>query len=280
MRIRQILNNNAVMTLDNSGSEIVAMGKGIAFSRKKGERVDPTQVEKIFTINDIGDFGYLKDLINEIPIEYFITADKIVQKAKLILGKPLNQNIHILLSDHLYGAVVRQKRNKPLTNILNHEIKRFYTDEYAVGLYAINLIKKEFNVELLEDEAGFIALHLFNAQMDGEFTEAQDMAKMIKEILTIVRDFFNIELDEENVQYFRFMTHLKFFAYRVFSKQTYEKEDERDLLALMSKEKPEVFRCVSKIEEHLHNSYKYKMSSEEKLYLVIHISKVITTAVK
>ena len=48
--MEKILNNNAVMALDENGRETVVMGRGIAFKKRIGEEIDDEQVEKTFTL--------------------------------------------------------------------------------------------------------------------------------------------------------------------------------------------------------------------------------------
>lgn len=280
MIIQKILNNNVVVSQNEENEEVIVMGRGLAFSKKNGDRISKDQIDKVFVLQNNDNLSHFTELLKQIPIEYFMITDQIIQKAKLVLGKPLNENLYISLSDHLYGTVERHQRGVELKNVLNLEIKRFYADEYAVGLYAITLIEDELKVRLPEDEAGFIALHLFNGQMEDDFHEAMDMTEMIQRILKQVEDFFDIQFNEESVYFFRFMTHLKFFAYRVLSGKTYDGEDEKALLGLMSKKHPEAYACVLEVSKCLNEEYHYIMSSEEKLYLTIHISKVVMEGVQ
>ena len=49
MVIKKVLNNNAAIVLEGE-KEIVVMGKGIAFQRKKGEEIDKKSgAENIYT---------------------------------------------------------------------------------------------------------------------------------------------------------------------------------------------------------------------------------------
>lgn len=275
MIIHKILNNNVIVSKNEEGVQSIAMGRGLAFSREVGDVIDKALVDKVFELKGEENLDRFKSLVNEIPLEYFMVADLIIKKAKIVLGKPLNDNLYISLSDHIYGVVERQKKGVTLTNVLNYEIKRFYSDEYAVGLYALKVIKEELGAQLIDDEAGFIALHLFNAQLDDGFHEAMEMTEMIQLILSIVTKFFDIELDEESLHFFRFMTHLKFFSYRVLSGNTYDGENDQELMVLMTRKNPDVYACVLEISSDLLKFYNYKLSTEEKLYLLIHISKVV-----
>ena len=46
MRIYKLLNNNAVIVLDENNREVILTGRGIAFKKKVGDLIDQTQVEK------------------------------------------------------------------------------------------------------------------------------------------------------------------------------------------------------------------------------------------
>ena len=44
------------------------------------------------------------------------------------------------------------------------EIRHYYNHKYRIGLEAIAVIRKYLDLELPVDEAGFIALHILNAE--------------------------------------------------------------------------------------------------------------------
>ena len=105
-----------------------------------------------------------------------------------------------------------------IKNALLWEIKRFYNHEYLIGKEALSIIKNRLAIELPEDEAGFIALHIVNAELDmAQVSQVSEMAKIIQHILNIVKYHFSMELDEYSLNYERFVTHLKFFVQRLFS---------------------------------------------------------------
>ena len=65
-------------------------------------------------------------------------------------------------------------------------------------------------MELSEDEAGFIALHIVNGQLHLETKSVREITTLMQQIETIVRMRFAITLDPDSVYYYRFITHLKF----------------------------------------------------------------------
>lgn len=123
-------------------------------------------------------------------------------------------------------------------------MKKFYNAEFQVGLKALDIVKQELDVELPEDEAGFIAMHLVNAQMGGQMNQSRNMPAMIKDILNIVRYTFQVELDEKSLSYERFVTHLRFFVQRVISREDSERNDEEfdQLIAIVSRVPTNVHR--------------------------------------
>ena len=73
-------------------------------------------------------------------------------------------------------AIERKQQGIVVANELSWEMKKFYNAEFQVGLKALDIVKQELDVELPEDEAGFIAMHLVNAQMGGQMNQSQEYA--------------------------------------------------------------------------------------------------------
>ncbi len=48
MIIERVLNNNSLITLDKFGYEVVLVGKGIGFKKKRGDKVDLKDVNGCF----------------------------------------------------------------------------------------------------------------------------------------------------------------------------------------------------------------------------------------
>lgn len=184
--------------------------------------------------------------------------------------------VYISLTDHIYNAIERHKQGIIVANGLSWETKRLYSEEHEVGLEALEIIKKEFDINLSEDEAAFIALHFVNANLNEEMPILIEMTKLIQEILNIVKYNFNIEFALESLGYYRFITHLKFFAQRLFNNKINEKDEENDLFYIIKEKYNESYKCVMKIQKFILERYKYDLSKEEMLYLIIHIQKLIS----
>ncbi|KAI4449461.1 Transcription antiterminator LicT [Eubacterium plexicaudatum ASF492] len=54
MVVRQILNNNLILSKNSAGEEIIVKGKGIGFQKSKGDVIEEERIEKIFTFAQSG----------------------------------------------------------------------------------------------------------------------------------------------------------------------------------------------------------------------------------
>ena len=276
MKVGKILNNNVVVVVEDGKTEKIVMGRGIGFGKKIGDTIDEDKIDKTFLLENSENNNKLQQLLKDIPIEYFNAAEKIIEYAKTKAERSLNDFLYITLMDHIYMAIVRTKDGVNIKNMMLWDIKKFYKDEYNIGLKALDIIEEDFNVRLSDDEAGFIALHIVNAQTNSDFNcidEMEDITKLIQKIVLIVERHFNIKFNEDSVYYNRFLTHLKFFALRLFQKNIYNDKEDEDLLTIVKLKYKDAYECTLKIAEYILLSYSYDISDEEKLYLTIHIEK-------
>ncbi|MBA0168060.1 BglG family transcription antiterminator LicT [Pectobacterium sp. CFBP8739] len=275
MKIAKILNNNVVTVIDENNNESVVMGRGLGFKKHSGDLLDETLIERVFVMKSGELTSRLQELLSEIPMDVITTADKIILLAKERLPGKLQNSVYISLTDHCHFSIERHKQGVDIRNVLLWEIKRLYPKEFAVGLEALDIIEQRLAVRLPEDEAGFIALHLVNAQLDSEMPEVLQITKIMQEILNIVKYQLNLDYNEHALSYHRFVTHLKFFAQRLIGKSTVFSDDES--LHDVVKERYQLsYRCAEKIQTHIIQKYHYTLTKEELMFLTIHIERVRT----
>lgn len=273
MEISKVLNNNVAVVIENNEEKIV-MGRGICFKKKTGDTIEPETIDKVFYLHNQEVLSRFKELVVDIPLEYLEIGEEIMDEARLSLGKALNDNIYISMVDHIYTAVVRAKDDILVKNALLWDIQRFYKEEYQIGKKALEIIEKKTGVLLPNDEAGFIALHIVNGQLDEDVHDMYEITKIMQEIENIVRYHFKIEFNEESAYYYRFITHLKFFAQRLVEHKKQNKQED-DLLEVVQVKYANAYQCVEKNAIYIKNQYNYELYDEEKLYLTIHIHRVV-----
>lgn len=272
MKIAKILNNNVVVVQDERGGEQVVMGRGLAFQKRVGDDLDTALIEKVFALQSDELVRRLGELLSQIPLEVMTTCDRIIGLAAQRLGK-LQDSLYITLTDHCYFAIERQKKGLAIKNVLLWDIKRLYPKEFELGQEARAIIARRLNVELEEDEAGFIALHLVTAQLNSEMPDVMHVTRVMQEILQLVKYQLQLEYDEESLSYQRFVTHLKFFAQRMLTRTVVE-DDDVTLHTAVKDNYAKAWKCTEKIAQHLNKSYQRDLTTEEIMFLAIHIERV------
>lgn len=274
VKIRKILNNNAVTALNYKGEEIVLMGLGVAFQKKSGDEIDNERIERIFTLQNKEVSERLKTILNEISIECLSVADEIVKNAEKELEKKLDECVFLALADHINFAISRYKQGTIVKNPMRWEVRRFYKKEYEIALNALNLIEEKLKVKFEEDEAAHITLHIVNAELSVEMPEVVDITNMIDGILNVIKYHFKITFDEDSLNYYRLVTHLKFFAERILTRKESDEYDDY-LFNLLKERYNEAYECVNRIKIFIQKKYNFKISNEEMTFLIVHVQRII-----
>lgn len=276
MIIKRILTNNAVVIDDENQQEKIVCGKGIAFKKRPGMEIDEMSINQTFILEGGGEYSRFEQLLKDVPLEYLELSSEIINMAKLEFAKKFKDNVIITLSDHLYVAIKRCREGMTISNPLLWDIKNFYEIEYDIGLRALELIKNKFHIQLPDDEAGFIALHIVNVELDEDnMDHIFQVTKVIQEIMTIVKYHFHAEFDTSNVYYYRFITHLKFFALRLLKDNQFNEDEENELLDVVKDKYCTSYECVLKIKDFLEKKYNYTLQEDEIVYLTINVHRVV-----
>ena len=273
--IEKVINNNIISAYDESGAEVIVMGRGIGFKKKQGEMVPANQISKIFRIKSRTLAEQFKELLANMPLERVRISDEIISHAKDHLKLKLNQSIYVTLTDHINFAIERVSQGIEPQNALLWEIKRFYPQEFQLGIYALELIHDRLGILLPEDEAGFIALHFVNAEYGTDIRDAVKFPDQMQAIVDIVERELGILLDESSLHYERFMTHIKFLIQRIYRKELLSSED-RELSLMMQRKYPREYQCSVKVAEYIMQATGCRLSEEEIMYLSVHIRRVST----
>lgn len=273
MTITRVLNTNAVLTTSPEGEETILLGAGLGFKHKPGDEVEEEKVEKRFVLKDKDHQSRFEELINSIPQQYIMVAEAIISMGKSLHEMHLSESIHISLPDHIYTAIFNTQNGIMIPNTLLLEIKQFYMNEYELGCRALELIQKELGCALPKDEAGFIAMHFINAQYGSENTNAKKIIRLVGELNTLVLQQLKVTPDETSLNYYRYMTHLKFFAQRIVQNRHYEGDEDTILDAILLKY-PKEYLCSRKVCSHVEKNYNYKPSHGELIYLTVHLARL------
>ena len=274
MIIKKVLNSSVVLVNDN-GVEKIALGKGIGYGRKVGEEIEVSQIDKIFQSVNSPQGNKLLELMNEIPLAYFGLATEILNYTQVLLNQNLSTTaLLISLTDHIHFSVERAQQGLFFNSKVYWEIKSYYSKEFQIGLYAVELINKTFNVNLPEEEAANIAFHLINAEQNNSSKNANKIVKLISDIETVVKYSLSINLEDNQINYQRFVTHTRFFAERFFNNSMLSGNN-KELFNQVAKTMPEAMKVAEKVQELIENKYSQSIPIDELTYLAIHFQRFI-----
>lgn len=273
MKIKKFLNNNVVL-LKKGSNEIIGFSTGISFKKKTGDDVEESDFEKIFVLDTHAMLEHFSYQLSKCDPKYVKLVTQIVEYAKQNYHLRVNDYIYLTLLDHIDFTVRRLKENMVFKSPLQYEVRRFYPDEYAIGVYAVQLLERELDLEIPTEEAISIALHFVNIQSTKrDMTVTNKITKFIEDVLTIVRYEYTQSFDENSFHFSRFVTHLHYFAQNVIN-HTMPSYEQTDLFEQVEKMYPKAFHCFGKIKIYIKNTYNITISENEEIYLTLHIQKL------
>ncbi|WP_162930820.1 BglG family transcription antiterminator LicT [Lactococcus allomyrinae] len=275
MKIKKVLNNNVVIAKNENGEETILMGLGLGFGKKSGEFVEDKKIEKIFSLKASTDKQNFYEILSEIPSHIIELSMVTLSEAKAKFKKEISDTVLVSFADHLNAAIIRTKENIVIKNFLLWDIKRFFPEEFNICLGTLEKVKQELGISLPEDEAGFLAMHIVNGTLGSGHEYATQLTKLMEEILTTLKYTLQVNFNEQDAYFQRFITHLKFFAERILSGSISDEAADEDLFALIVRKYPRAYLGTSKISEFLKQTRAYQVSQSEQIYMTVHIARIL-----
>lgn len=271
MILLKSLNNNTALVKEGN-DEFIIMGKGVAFNKKQNDILDSSLVEKKYILQKTKqkDFDNLMQRINVDDLEL---ASKIIDKGEKALGYKCNDSILMALSDHLSLVIERAREDLYFGTPLEWDIKLIYPNEYRYALNVVDMINDIKKLNIPKQEASFIALHFINSNANNsDMHETVLTTKIIQNILNIVRRYYKKDFDESNFDVSRFINHIRYFVRRQISGDNLNIDT--NIAKVIAEKCPNDYRCAMKISEFLSETYDWKVSTSEELYLTLHLNRI------
>lgn len=277
LKIRKALNNNVSIARDDNRIDYLILGKGITFGKNTGDAINPEQIKEMYVIGKT-DYQLLGQITNNITIESIEVAQKIINFARKTLQVKLNANILLTLSDHISFALERLPKNQIVLSPLDGEIRRLYKKELEVGKKAKKIMEDTFGFPVPDSEEALIAMHFVNAQLSSPFmNDALIVTEISNSILEIVSSKASVPLESEELTYSidRFLSHLKYFILKYLHGGGSNNLEDSTMFKYLEKHYPKTKQIVDAISSYLKLERGWEISDEDKMYLTIHINKLI-----
>lgn len=274
MEILRVFNNNVVLAKGADGGEVILTGRGLGFQAKPGQTVDESKVVRTFVPADGRDPDHLAQMLADIDPEVIRTVVGAMQEAGLGERELASTTLVLALSDHIAGAIARQRRGIEVTYPLVGEVRNLYPREYEQGRALLAAINRGLDTPLPDGEETSLAMHLVNAGFStGDLTYTYTMTGVIQQMLDIIEHSYGITLDRESVNVGRFITHLRYLFIRIHQNRQLSDEPVPIVDAIRTAY-PEAMRCAATIGRLLELRLDADISEDEVAYLAMHVARV------
>ena len=226
--VKKPINNNILRVVDPTGCELIVTGRGLGFGVKPGYKIETETVERSYRMTSPAVQQKLVELLEQIPYEHLLLTDELVAMIRSRVNYPLNESLLITLADHISFAIQRSEQGIRFSNPLMAPIREFYPEEYRLGMECLATIRQRCHADLSDDEGGFIALHIVNAELNTTMSVVNDVTRFVDGCVQVVEYFYNCHFDRDALDFSRFTVHLRFFAQRVFQGKQEQENDTHD----------------------------------------------------
>lgn len=271
MIVKKILNNNAIIANDEN-EELILTGKGLGFNLSIGDCVDEKQIEKKFVFSE-NEKERLYGIFNG-EKSYYDISKKIFEMYEKELGIELYEKAILELADHICFLVERTRKNEYIQFSVINDVISIYNREYQLAKKSLDIINKTYDIETPVDEAGFIAFHIISAEKDAGNDNPLKLMNFVSSIINIINDYYPyFKENDKSLTYSRMVMHLRFLGNRVLEKSSLKGSE---ILAMLDiyKQNKKLMKCVDRITEFINDKYDWKLSDEERIYIMIHIQRI------
>lgn len=264
------LSNNVVLANDMStNKEIILMGKGLGFGAKLGDALETgdIRIKKTFLLEDKQHLSQYQMLLERITPEVIIVSEKIISMVSEQLTPSLNEHIHLALPSHIEYALYRLRNNITIENPFLWEIRTLNPKEFELAVQAAQLIGDMFDVEVPEDETGFLTIHIQSAVAHVPVGKFLQYNRLLKELVALIELERGQAIPKDSIDYLRLITHLRFAMERIRLGEA-TKNPFQDNLKNMA---PYEFIIARKCADLMSRELKTKISEDEVAYIAMHL---------
>lgn len=271
--IEKVLNNNVVIARHDTYKEVVLIGNGLGFNRKKGESIPFDTADKTFLLKDEKEMEQYVNLLPHIEEDLIAFIQGLLLFVEEGMDKELNEHIHVALTDHLAFAINRAQKNMQFSNPFLYEIEALYPKEYRVAKEVVAKVEAHTGIAFPDGEIGFIALHIHSAVTDKSLRDINRYNALIAQLVEIIETNLSLRLQKNDVDYHRLIQHLHRAIDRAHKGKSIA--EERKLEELLKREYPVCYNLAWKLIKVMQNQLNKPVDEAEVLYLTIHLQRLL-----
>lgn len=266
--------------VDEQDEPLIAIGKGISFGKQVGQKLLDDEIERLFKPDNSKEKNndILYKAVENITSDVLLLTEEISSLAANTLKIPKFDDSHFLaLADHLNYALKRSAVSTfDYPENLRWEVKNLYPEEHAIAVDALYFIEKKTGIRLPISEQTFLTYHFVNAQYDSKSNvQSMQLADLINRAIEIIQYHYQMILDQNSVNYIRFVTHLRYFILRQLNHENDQttKIDEQ-VVDVVKKNYRKAYQAAEKVGKMIRTTQNCEVSNDELFYLTLHIDRV------
>lgn len=274
LRIERVIGNNVVLAKESvTGTEYVLFGKGIGFSSKDTGYLlsgDP-RIEKRFRMDDQDRMKNYRSLLEEVPAEVIQISEKIIEMVSDRFEKPVHFKMYLALPSHIHFAVYRLKNGMDIVNPFLYETKLVFSKEYEIACEAAKIIGDAFQVEIPDDEIGFISYHIHSGIADISVGQVIKYTNLIHILVKTIEQRGNVRIARDDTDYANLISYLRNMIDRILRKKIAPNPFLMELKKNQKREYELAVELSQLVREHLQT----EVPEEETGYMVLHLYRLL-----
>lgn len=272
LHVEKVLNNNVIIAIHPSYGETVVIGKGIGFNRKPKDCIALDSIEKIFILTKEKEMEQYKLLLHQVDEKFIEVMNDVIYFISKHAGAPLNEHIHIALTDHMAFAVKRYKQGIPIHNPFLHDTRDLYPEEYNLAEHVVKEINRSLSIRLPEEEVGFVALHIYSAVTNLKVTEVKEHSRLIADLVDLIESKLAVKIRKDTLNYSRLLRHLTVALERIRRDESLE--EPLTINEFIKKEYPEMYSLAWTLMKVIQQRLRKPVYDAEAVYLTLHLQRL------
>ena len=256
-RIVHPMNNNVALAKNEHHEEVMLIGSGIAFNKKKGDVVLESKIEKIFHLRTEESKENFVALLKDVPLDFITITYDIIESLSKKYNYPVQEYIYITLADHIYCAYQAVIQGNYKQSDLPDASDK-YPIPYQISKEAVDIYRERILDSFPDDEISRIAFHFINAEGTTS-TVGQQHLDQRKELLILVE----AELRRNEIRR---------------TQENRSRDDNRSLREMETQIRltyPKAYKIATGIYDIISRETGVDLYQSERVYLVLHIQRLL-----
>lgn len=276
LKIDRVIGNNVILVKDAAtGREYVLLGKGIGFNVKGDGRIsqnDP-RIEKRFRLDENTPIRQYQMLLEDVDPDVIRICEEIIADISAGFAVTVSPKVYFALPSHVQFAVYRLKNGMDIVNPFLYETQMTFPKEYSIAQKAAERIAGAFEIEVPEDEIGFLAFHVHAAVSNVSVGQLVKFTTLINDLVQLIETKKGITVPKESMDYIRLITHLRYAIERVLQ----GKVANNPFLEALKKDHREAYDLALEMGRLMGSYLNMDIPEDEIGYMTMHLYRLFQT---